>query len=210
DTAALASSITLTCRKRTGSEPGMYEDQVRPELEEIVRERVTSLWSLGISGADLVISCVGAGLRAFTKYARVEYANGEEVPAERFLTEVETVVLEKILEKLSKEVGGDSTRHGLAGVDPATRFYTLWRYTYKSADLDAGEAIIFANGTHVELDGLHGLSSGSQALVAKNKAKYRLLDFAERGDDAALGMPSEDGQLAPLIDALHRLLWLLE
>ena len=60
---------------------------------------------MGISGADLVIACVGAGLRAFTRFARVEYANGEEVPAERFLTEVETVVLETILSRLSKEVG---------------------------------------------------------------------------------------------------------
>ena len=95
-------------------------------------------------------------------------------------------------------------------MDPPTRFYTLWCYTYKSAELDAGEAIIFANGTHVELDGLHGLSSGSHPLVEKKKGKYRLLDYSERGDGAKLGMPSEDGQTAPLIDALHRLLWLME
>jgi putative DNA methylase len=209
-TASLASSIFLVARKRGESVTGKYEERVRPELEQIVRERVDTLWEMGISGADLVIACVGAGLRAFTRFARVEYANGEEVPAERFLTEVETVVLETILARLSKEVGANDSKYSLAGLDAATRFYVLWRYTYKAADLDAGEAIIFANGTHVELDSAHGLSSGAQALVAKNKAKYRLLDFAERGDDAALGMPSEDGQLAPLIDALHRLLWLLE
>ena len=86
-----------------------------------------------ISGADLVIACVGAGLRAFTKFARVEFANGEEVPAKRFLTEVETAVLETILARLSKEVGGNGGKHSLAGVDSPTRFYTLWRYTYRSA-----------------------------------------------------------------------------
>src|SRR5215472_12982083 len=74
--------------------------EVRPELEQIVRERVRTLWDAGISGADLVIACVGAGLRAFTRFARVEYANGEEVPSERFLAEVETVVLETILGRL--------------------------------------------------------------------------------------------------------------
>ena len=36
---------------------------------------------------------MGAGLRAFTRFERVEYANGEEVPAEKFLAEVEGVVL---------------------------------------------------------------------------------------------------------------------
>jgi putative DNA methylase len=210
DTAALASSIFLACRKRDLIVTGNYEEQVRPELEQIVRERVGTLWEMGISGADLVIACIGAGLRPFTRFAKVEYANGEEVPAARFLMEVETVVLESILTRLSKEVGGNGGKHSLAGLDPSTRFYVLWRYTYKIADLDAGEAIIFANGTHVELDGAHGLSSGTLALAAKNKSKYRLLDYTARGDDAALGMPSGDGQPAPLIDALHRLLWLME
>jgi putative DNA methylase len=210
DTAALASSIFLVARKRQGNVIGSYEDSVHPELELIVRERVDSLWDQGVSGADLVIACVGAGLRAFTRFARVEYANGEEVPAERFLTEVETVVLDTILGRLSKEAGGNGRRTSLAGVDPATRFYTLWRYTYRSADLDAGEAIVFANGTHVELDGLNGLSSGSRALVEKKKGKYRLRDFAERGEDDKLGMPKENGQPAPLIDALQRTLWLME
>src|SRR5271165_2259940 len=178
--AALASSIFLVSRKRDGHRRATYELDVFPELQRIVQERVSTLWDMGISGADLVIACVGAGLRAFTRFARVEYANGEEVPAERFLLEVETVVLDSILGRLSKEVGGKGT--SLAGVDPATRFYTLWRYTYRAAELDAGEAIIFANGTHVELDGPSGMSSGARALVEKKKGKYRLREFAERGD----------------------------
>lgn len=178
---------------------GNYEEEVRPELEQIVGERVKTLWEMGISGADLVIASVGAGLRSFTRFVRVEYANGEEVPAEKFLTEVETVVLETILAKLSKEVSSNSGRYSLAGLDAATRFYLLWRYTYKDANLDAGEAIIFANGTHVELDGGEGLSSGVRALVEKSKSKYALRDYADRGDDDKLGLPTEDGQSAPLL-----------
>ena len=208
--AMLASSIFLIAQKRKITSIGNYEQETRPELEQIVRERVDTLWDMGVSGADLVIACVGAGLRAFTRFARVEYANGEEVPAERFLTEVETVVLEFILGKLSKEVGADSGRYSLAGLDPETRFYLLWRYTYKNADLDAGEAIIFANGTHVELDGAHGLSSGKRALVEKKKSKYAVRHYVDRGDDDKLGLPTEEGQPAPLIDVLHRTLWLME
>ena len=208
--AALASSIFIVARKRQSVGVGRYEEYVRPELEAIVRERVETLWVMGISGADLVIACVGAGLRAFTRFARVEYLNGEEVPAERFLFEVETVVLDTILVRLSKDVGGKGGRTTLEGLDPSTRFYILWRYTYGDAELEAGEAIIFANGTHVELDGPHGLSDGSRALVAKKKGKYRLLDYTERGDGDDLGLSTADGQSATPVDILHRLLWLLE
>jgi len=203
--AALASSIFLVARKRDGSSTGSYEEEVRPELDRIVRERVDSLWKMGITGADLVIAAVGAGLRAFTRFARVEYASGEEVPAEKFLAEVEGVVLETLLEKIFDVAG-----RGVAGVDGPTRFYLLWRYTYKTAQMDAGEAIVFTYGQNVELDGPTGLSSGSRPLVLKAKGTYRLRDFTERGDDEKLGMPRDDGKAAPLIDILHRILWLME
>jgi putative DNA methylase len=144
-------------------------------------------------------------LRAITKFSRVEYANGEEVPAEKFLAEVEGVVLETLLEKIFGVTGS-----GVAAVDGPSRFYVLWRYAYKAAEMDAGEAIVFTYGQNVELDGQNGLSSGSRALVEKKKGKYRLLDFSERGDDEKLGMPKDDNKAVPLIDILHRILWLVE
>jgi putative DNA methylase len=203
--AALASSIFLVARKREGALTGSYEDEVRSDLERIVRERVDSLWKMGITGADLVNGAVGAGLRAFTRFSRVEYANGEEVPAEKFLAEVEGVVLETLLEKIFGVTGS-----GVAAVDGPSRFYVHWRYAYKAAEMDAGEAIVFTYGQNVELDGQNGISSGSRALVEKKKGKYRLRDFAERGDDEKLGMPKDDGKSASLIDILHRILWLVE
>jgi putative DNA methylase len=101
-------------------------------------------------------------------------------------------------------------------VDGPSRFYVLWRYTYKTAEMDAGEAIVFTYTQHVELDGPQGLSGGSRALVEKKKGKYRLRDFTERGDEEKLGLPvSEQAEKpvppeAPLIDVLHRVLWLME
>ena len=235
ETASLASSIFLVARKRIGgtrfppcaAQPGLaaprtavgnYEDQVQPELQQIVRERVETLWEMGITGADLVIACVGAGLRAFTKYERVEYANGEEVPAEKFLAEVEGVVLDTMMGKLMSPYAdrphpgplpkGEGVR--VSAIDPASRFYVLWRFIYKASEIDAGEAIVFTYAQHVELDGQLGLSTGKDALVEKKKAKYRARDFTERGSNPKLGLPGDDGQPAPLIDVLHRVLWLLE
>jgi putative DNA methylase len=63
------------------------------------------------------------------------------------------------------------------------------------------------------------LSHGARALVAKSKTTYRLRDFTERGNDERLGLSDTieskaDGirttQHAPLIDVLHRVLWLME
>ncbi|MBF0108241.1 MAG: DNA-processing protein DprA [Magnetococcales bacterium] len=159
----------------------------------------------GVAGADLVIAAVGAGLRAFTRFARVEFANGEPVPAESFLAQVEAVVLEELLKKIFGVAGS-----GVATVDGPTRFYVLWRYAYKVAELEAGEAIVFTYGQNVELDGPQGLSNGRDALVEKKKGSYRLRDFTERGADEKLGQRTDADVPAPLVDALHRALWLLE
>lgn len=202
--AALASSIFLVARRRENQASGSYEQEVQPELSQIVRERVETLWGKGVTGADLVIACVGAGLRAFTRFARVEYANGEDVPANSFLSEVEGAVLEALLEKLF-----GVAQAGVGAVDGATRFYVLWRYAYRYAAVDAGEAILFAYPQHVELDGPGSLSYGVNPLVSKERSKYRLRDFMERGGDSELGQPQASGP-ASFIDVLHRLLWLME
>lgn len=203
--AVLKSNIFLVARKRQESGVGDYEETVLPELREIVRERVDSLWRMGIAGADLVIAAVGAGLRAYTRFARVEYANGEEVPTEQFLSEVEGLTLETLLENIFGLAGS-----GVKDVDGTSRFYVLWRYAYPAPEMDAGEAIVFTYGQNVELDGPHGLSAGNRALVEKKKGKYKLLDFISRGKNDKLGLPDDNGLPSPLIDTLHRTLWLME
>jgi putative DNA methylase len=204
DSASLASSIFLVARRRHTKSTGSYENEVLPKLREVVRERVERLWAQGVTGADLVIACVGAGLQAFTRFARVEYANGQEVPADSFLTEVEGAVLEGLLAKIF-----GVSQAGVSSVDATTRFYVLWRYAYRHASIEAGEAIIFAYPQQVELDGPRGLTSSSNPLAEKKSSKYRLRDFSERGSDEELGLPRAGAEV-PLIDVLHRLLYLVE
>jgi len=204
ESSALKSNIFLVGRKRERGHVGSYEKEVRPQLNEVIRERVDTLFNQKITGADLVISCVGAGLKAFTQFDRVEYENGEEVTADRYLLEVEGTVMDTILEKLNllkTEVGA---------VDVRTRFYVLWRYSYGQAIVDSGEAIVFAYPRGVELDGPNGLSTGARALLEKLEGKYRLRDYSERGYDEKLGLPSQVGERPAVIDVLHRVVWLME
>lgn len=202
--AALASSIFLVARPRLGEGVGNYETDVRPLLEEIVRERVATLWRQGITGADLLLAALGAGLRPYTRFGGVEFANGETVSADRYLREVEGVVLDTMLEQVFN-LGSAN----VSALDRLTRFYVLWRFTYRESSIDSGDAIVFCYPQGVELDGSDGISGALPKLVEKSKGTYRVRSFIERGDSDELGMP-KDGVVPPLVDVLHRVLWLME
>ena len=204
--AALRSSIFIVARPRLAERVGSYEDDVAPMLREIASERVRSLWNngLGLGGADLLMASVGAGLRPFTRFRGVEYANGDEMTPEVFLREVEGAVLGSMLEEIF-----DLPSSGVAVVDSVTRFYVLWRFTYGAAAIDAGEAFVFCYPQNIELDEASGMVGDPPSLVEKDGANVRVRTFAERGSHDDLGLP-RNGYPAPLVDALHRTLWLID
>lgn len=196
-TASLASSIFLVARKRPDDAGVGEESDVLAELDGIVHERLARLSDAGVTGSDLVIAAVGAGLRALTRYDRVEQDNGEELPSERFLAVVQNRVLDAIF-------------GGLAGADAPTRFYVAAQFSYGYGTVPFAEANNLGWMTGVELDGAHGLTSGARALLHKAGSSVGLLDFEERGEFHGLGLPTEDGQPAPVIDVAHGVLWRAE
>ncbi len=204
--AALSDSIFFVARRREQSVVGQYESEVQPRLDEIARERVKTLWNggQGIGGADLLMAAVGAGLRAYTQFSRVDYANGEPVSAEQYLRDVEGVVLDVMLDEIFGLRGA-----AVAAVDSITRFYILWRFTYRESAIEAGDAYVFCYPQGIEIDGPSGLAGSAPKLVEKNRSKFRVRNYSERGDNEALGLP-ENGKAAPLVDTLHRLLYLLD
>ena len=217
NSAALASSIFLVARKRKGATVGDYAMDVKPELSQIVRERVTTLMAEGVSGADLVIACIGAGLRAYTQYERVELPNGDELDANSFLGEVQKEVVEAVLTSVMQ-----CDRRGVSLVDKPTQYYIMGRYEYGELAVEFDEANTLAKGVGVELDGVGGLTDGKLALVKKVKSTIQLNDYSDRGAFEDLGIQRTEGRqtlnvkpqgigAAPtLIDVLHRLLWLAD
>lgn len=206
EAAALSDSIFFVARRRQEERRGEYETEVQPELEHIARERVKTLWAggKGIAGADLLMAAVGAGLRAYTRFATVEYQNGEPVSPEVYLRAVEGVVQDVMFEEI---FGMSGT--GVTLVDKLTRFYVLWRFTYKESPIEAGDVYVFCYPLRIDIDGPEGLAGPSPDLVEKKSTKFRVRNYEERGEEESLGL-REDGIAAPLIDALHRLLWLME
>ncbi|XHX78985.1 MAG: DUF1156 domain-containing protein [Stenomitos frigidus ULC029] len=217
NSAALASSIFLVARKRKDATIGDYAMDVKPELSQIVRERVTTLMTEGVTGADLVIACIGAGLRAYTQYERVELPNGEELDANSFLGEVQKEVVEAVLTSVMQ-----CDRRGVSLVDKPTQYYIMGRYEYSELVVEFDEANTLAKGVGVELDGVGGLTDGKLALVTKAKTTIQLRDYSDRGASEDLGIQRTEGRqtfntkpqalgTAPtLIDVLHRLLWLAD
>lgn len=198
DTAALASSIFLVGRKRDNGHTARYVEEVQPEMKRIVKERVGFLLAYGIAGADLSIATVGAALAPFTRYARVELPNGEELTAAAYLEEVQREVIQVLLGEAAKS-------------DERTQYYLMARNNYGGAWVEFDEANNLARTIGVELDsGPDALTRGADALVEKKGSQVRLLGFEERGDSESLGLPAPDRAKAPLIDVLHRLLWLVE
>ncbi|MEP7285521.1 MAG: DUF1156 domain-containing protein, partial [Chloroflexota bacterium] len=198
DSAALASSFFLVARKRSDENLGNYATDVLPYMQRIVRERIGFFLESGITGADLNIATVGAGLAPYTRYARVELPNGEELTADKYLNEVQAEVVRVLL--------GEA-----ANADKPTQYYIIARENYGEAWVDFDEANNLARATGIELDtGATALTRGNAALVEKKGAKVRLRDYTERGSDEHLGLPALERVKAPLIDVLHRLLWLTE
>ncbi len=196
-TASLASSIFLVARKRPDDAGVGTEAEVLRELDGILRERLDRLVAAGVTGSDLVIATVGAGLRALTRYNRVEQDNGDPLPSDRFLAIVQNKVLDVIF-------------GGLAGADAATRFYVAAQFSYGYQPVPFAEANNLGWMTGVEVDGPHGLTAGARALLVKNGSTVRLRDFEERGNGHGLGLPSDTGIPAPVIDVAQGVLWLAE
>lgn len=195
ESAALASSIYMVCRKRTTSEVGEFP-KVRREIEERVRQKLQQFWDEGIRGADFFMSAIGPAVEAFGKYARVERVSGEPVEIPELLGYVRKVVSEFALERILKSAQ-------LGGVDVPTRFYLLYRWTYNHARVHFDEARKLAQGVGVELTTLWE----SGGLVEKQKEYVRVPMPLERAKDPRFAKTTH---FATMIDALHRAVWLWE
>jgi putative DNA methylase len=193
ETASLASSIYMVCRKRTTSEVGEYP-QVRKEIDERVRQKLTQFWAEGIRGADFFMSAIGPAVEAFGKYVRVEKLSGEPVTVTELLEYVRKVVSEFALER----VLGSAQ---LSGLDAPTRFYLLYRWTYNHARVPFDEARKLAQSVGVELEKLWG----EGGLVQREKEYVRVPTPLQRAKSTNF---TRKTKFETMIDALHYAVWL--
>ena len=183
ESAALASSIYMVCRKRQGAATG-YWSEVRCETRELVERRLQQFWDAGIRGADMFISAIGAGMEVFTRYARAEKASGDPVSMGEFLQEVRHVVAEFALRRVLHEQAVASE------LDALTRFYLLYRWAYGRAEVPFDEARKLATSVGLELT----QAWGAGGVIEQDKERVRVLAHYERAWGVRLGAKTGRGR----------------
>jgi adenine-specific DNA methylase len=192
--AALASSVTLVCRKRPeGAGDGLWDD-VRQELRPVAKERLDFFWSQGIRGADFFISAIGPALGVFGKYERVKKLSGAEITVGQFLDEVRGLVTAYALNKIMK------TTH-TATIDAQSQFYVIWKWSYGEAKVPADEAFKLAQALGMVTETMWDRTG----VLEKSGENVQAVGIAKRMKVRNLGEPTSDTTPASLIDVLHRL-----
>ena len=199
--ANLRTSVWMACRKREGDTGEAFLSDVMEEMRPVIRERLLYFWGKGIRGADFFISAIGPALSVFGRYSRVLLPSGEAVSVRDFLDivrrESTAVALEQVLQ------GAD-----LGLVDPITRQYVTWVWSYSRAPLDSGEAIALCLATGAAYDEMTRPNSIAAEIREKSKKMVRLRTIRQRAmDDQDLGN-GHAARPTPLIDLLQQAAWL--
>jgi putative DNA methylase len=134
DTASLATSVHLVCRPRAEDAPVGDWGEVLRELPRRVGDWMERLQNEGVRGADLVFACIGPALEIYSRYRRVESADGREVKLAEYLEKVWEVVgrtaLNQILGseqgKSEKEKGKITGANGALEEDARLTALFLW------------------------------------------------------------------------------------
>jgi putative DNA methylase len=134
ESAALATSVHLVCRPRPQDAPVGDWGEVLRELPRRVGDWMERLQGEGIRGADLVFACIGPALEIFSRYSKVETAEGREVTLAEYLEKVWEVVGRTGLEQVLGTAEAKA-RNGAAGaVEEDARLTALFLWTLQSTN----------------------------------------------------------------------------
>ncbi len=192
DSAALATSVHLICRPRPEIAPIGDWGDVLQELPVRVSEWIERLQKEGIRGADLVFACIGPALEVFSRYCKVETAEGKTVDLAEYLERVWEVVGRTALQQvLGKAQAG--------ALEEDARLTALFLWTLQTTDTrgnngepDLGKndavATVTAKGFSLPFDVVRrfaqpmgiNLDNWTDRIVGQNKGVVRLLPVAER------------------------------
>ena len=196
NSAALATSLWLVCRKRSTNARAGHYSKIKEEMQRRITERLHYFWDAGIQGPDFIWAAIGPALESYSSYKEVRRMNGKLFTVTEFLSEVRRIVTDFALGQI---LGGASTE----ALDERTRYYLMHRKHFGTGDAPVGECILLAQGYGLSLDDLTAARIGILKKASSSSA-LRLLGYTDRDSDR-VGQPHPSGGL-PMIDMLHRIM----
>jgi adenine-specific DNA methylase len=131
---SLATSIHLVCRPRPDDASVGDWTNVLRELPNRVGDWMERLQGEGVRGADLVFACIGPALEIFSRYTKVETADGREVALAEYLQKVWEVVGRSALAQVLGTAEAKA-RNGAAGaVEEDARLTALFLWTLQDTN----------------------------------------------------------------------------
>ena len=218
ESAALATSIHLIVRPRPAdADVGDWADVLR-ELPDRVADWMERLQAEGVRGADLVFACVGPALEIFSRFSRVETAEGDEIRLPEYLERVWEVVGRAALERVLGTAEARARNGALGALEEDARLTALFLWTMQSGE----EAPPSANGADPDAEseprttpsrfslpfdvvrrfaqplGIH-LDDWESRIIKTQKGVVRLMPVSDRGEQ--LFGDSGAGAIADEIEA---------
>ena len=140
--AALASSIWIVCRKRPAARAG-WDTAVLTQMRENISQQLRDFWDAGIRGPDFVWAATGPALEAFSKYPAVKRADDadSQMTVSEFLRAVRRFVVDFVVGRVLTHDGADEATSGL---DDVTTYYLLHRNDFGLGDAPIGACILYA------------------------------------------------------------------
>lgn len=177
DSAALATSVHLVCRRRPENAPvGDWADVLR-ELPIRVASWMERLQGEGIRGADLVFACIGPALEIFSRYRGVEAPDGRAVGLAEYLEKVWEVVGRTALETVLGAAEAKA-RNGLAGaLEEDARLTALFLWTLQATTGDGSRE---ADVQNVDAPGDDADEDVEHASAGKAKGFSLVFDVVRR------------------------------
>lgn len=133
ESAALGSSVHVVCRPRENPDGSLRHDDigdwrdVLQELPQRIHAWMPRLADEGVVGADAIFACLGPALEIFSRYSRVEKADGTPVPLRKYLEQVWAAVAKEALGMVFQGMDASS-------FEEDARLTAMWLWT-----LSAGE-----------------------------------------------------------------------
>jgi adenine-specific DNA methylase len=202
DSAALATSVHLVCRPRPENAATGDWSEVLRELPKRVGDWMERLQKEHIRGADLVFACIGPALEIFSRYSKVETAEGNEVTLGEYLQKVWEVVGRSALEQVLGTAEAQARNGGAGALEEDARLTALFLWTLQSTNDEVTEtASDEAENEETKDDDEEGGSKG------KPKGFSLIFDVARRfAQPLGIHLPEWEGRIIETKKGIVRLL----